>query len=117
VALVPILTLAACGGLRPPVPARDPALEARIRSAVVTRLAAEPSLADGSVRVEVRGTMVLLHGSVKGLGAWQCALSNAGLTPGVTSVVDFLTLERGPRDVRCLAPRADSTPAPRATGP
>jgi hypothetical protein len=109
VALLPILTLAACGGLRRPAPAPDPALEARIRSAVEARLAAEPSLADGSIRVEVRGTTVLLHGSVNGIGAWQCALSNAGLTPGVTSVVDFLTLERGPRDVHCLAPRPDST--------
>lgn len=113
VALLSISTLAACGGLRRPAPAPDPVLQERIRSEVAARLAREPALAEDAIRVEVRGTTVLLHGSVHGLGAWQCALTNAGLVEGVTSVVDFLTLERGPRDVRCLAPR----PEPRGGGP
>jgi hypothetical protein len=117
VALLSISTLAACGGLRPPVAAPDPVLQARLQSEVAARLAHEPALAGDPIRVEVRGTTVLLHGSVHGLGAWQCALTNAGLVRGVTSVVDFLTLERGPRDVHCLAPRpapVDSAVAPGA---
>jgi hypothetical protein len=114
-ALLSISTFAACGGLRRPVPAPDPVLQERIRSEVAARLAGEPALAGDAVRVEVRGTMVLLHGGVHGLGAWQCALTNAGLVHGVTSVVDLLTLERGPREVHCLSPRPE--PVDSATAP
>jgi hypothetical protein len=72
---------------------------------VEARLAGEPSLTPGQVRVRVDGRTVHLHGNVQGIGAWQCAITNAGLVEGVSSVVDYLVLERGPRDVRCLAPR------------
>jgi hypothetical protein len=55
--------------------------------------------------------MVILHGSVAGLAAWQCALRNAGLVEGVISVTDYLVIGPGPREVPCLAPR----PPPPAT--
>jgi hypothetical protein len=58
--------------------------------------------------VDVTGGTVLLYGSVEGIGAWQCALTNAGLAAGVKTVVDYLVLERGPQEVRCLAPRPDT---------
>ena len=98
----------ACGLRRPPVPI-DRSQDARIRGEVMARLAAEPSLQAESIRVDVEGGMVMLHGAVRGIGAWQCAITNAELVPGVSSVVDYLVLERGERDVRCLAPRPDTT--------
>jgi hypothetical protein len=63
----------------------------------------------------VDGAVVVLHGSVQGLGAWQCAVTTSGLVAGVLTVADYLVIERGPRDVVCLAPRPQSTriPAPR----
>lgn len=87
----------------------DRSHDGRIYSEVTTRLAAEPSLQAEAIRVEVVGRMVMLHGAVQGIGAWQCAITNAELVPGVTSVVDYLVIERGARDVRCLAPRPDSS--------
>ena len=107
VLLLPLL-LSACGLRRPPVPI-DRSQDQRIQADVVARLAAEPALAGTSIRVDVDGRVVMLHGSVQGIGAWQCAITNAELVPGVQSVVDYLVLERGEREVRCLAPRPDSS--------
>lgn len=90
-----------------------PADAPRIEREVAARLAAEPSIGPGRVRVVVQeGGTVSLHGSVQGIGALQCAIRNAGLVPGVRNVADFLVLERGPRDVRCLAPRPTRPEAP-----
>ena len=100
--------LAACGG-RGALLAADPTQDRRIQSEVAARIAQEPSLRAGSIRVEVEGATVVLHGSVSGIGAWQCALTNAGLVEGVRSVVDLLVRERGERDVQCLAPRPESS--------
>jgi hypothetical protein len=101
----------ACGGcgLRRPPPPIDRSQDTRIQSEVMARLAAEPSLQAEAIRVETEGGMVMLHGAVRGIGAWQCAITNAELVPGVNSVVDYLVIERGERDVRCLAPRPDTT--------
>ena len=112
-----VLILSGCGlfgGGRPvetPVQvATRVADEDRIRREVEARIAAEPSLGSGRVRVEVmRGTEVALHGPVAGLGALQCAISNAELVRGVTLVIDQMVLERGPATVRCLAPRTSPT--------
>lgn len=112
IAVLPLL-LAGCGLGRRAVVPPDPALDQRIQREVAARLAAEPSLGAGAIRVEVSGATVLLHGSVHGLGAWQCALTNAGLVAGVRTVVDYLVLERGPRDAHCLAPRSDALVAER----
>ena len=98
----------ACGLRRAPVPI-DRSQDARIHSDGAARLAAEPSLQAEAIRVEVEGGMVLLRGAVRGIGAWQCAITNAELVPGVTSVVDYLVIERGERDVQCLAPRPDTS--------
>lgn len=105
---LPSLLAAACG-LRQPPPPVDRSQDDRIRSEVAARIGEEPSLDGGSIRVVVEGAMVMLHGSVQGIGAWQCAIANAELVPGVRSVVDYLVIERGERDVRCLAPRPDSS--------
>lgn len=104
--LLPLL-LAACSALRRPAPPIDRSEDPRIQREVEARLAREPSLRGRPIRVEVDGGVVLLHGSVAGIGGWQCALTNAELVPGVRTVVDYLVLERGPRDVTCLAPRPD----------
>jgi osmotically-inducible protein OsmY len=69
---------------------------------VEARLAREPSIDAASVRVEVDGAIVILHGSVRGLAAWQCAIRTAQLAEGVRSVVDYLVIERGPREITCL---------------
>jgi hypothetical protein len=106
-ALLPLLGWG-CGLRRPPEPI-DRSQDERIRSEVAARLAAEPSLQSAAIRVDIEGGMVMLHGSVRGIGAWQCAVTNAELVRGVTSVVDYLVIERGERDVRCLAPRPDTT--------
>jgi hypothetical protein len=84
----------------------NPAENARIRGEVESRLAAEPSIGAGRVRVEVQGSTVALHGAVDGFGALQCAIANAGLVRGVDNVVDRMVLRPGPRTVRCLAPRS-----------
>ncbi|HEX2190240.1 MAG TPA: BON domain-containing protein [Longimicrobiaceae bacterium] len=100
--------LVACGlvGGRRPAVVVDPAETARIRAEVEARLAAEPALGAREVRVNVEGRTVALHGAVDGIGALHCAIANAGLVPGVDNVVDFLVLRAGPREVRCIAPRA-----------
>ena len=102
------LPLAGCSIIRRPGPVVDSSQDPRIEQEVRARLAAEPSLAANGIRVEVNGGVVLLHGGVSGIGAWQCAIATSGLVPGVRTVVDYLVIERGPRDVRCLAPRPDS---------
>jgi len=105
--LVLFLALPLCGGcgmLRRPLPPVDRSQDARIRSEIVARLSAEPALGADSIRVEVDGRTVSLYGSVHGLGAWRCALRNAQLVEGVSRVVDYLVLERGPRDAACRAP-------------
>lgn len=95
------------GGSSGPTPAQIAAqaeVDEALRARVEARLAAEPSIGAGRVRVVARRGEVELHGSVAGMGAHQCAERNAELTPGVELVIDFLVLERGPREVRCLAP-------------
>lgn len=95
----------ACAALRrPPYPV-DRTHDERIARELTERLAAEPSLAADELRVEVDGGVVVLHGSVVGMGAWRCAIRNAELVSGVRTVVDYLVLERGPREVQCLAAR------------
>jgi osmotically-inducible protein OsmY len=90
----------------------DRSQDSRIEQEVTARLAAEPSLTAGGIRVEVDAGVVLLHGSVQGIGAWQCAIATSGLVRGVRSVGDYLVIARGPRDVHCLAPRPDSAVLP-----
>jgi osmotically-inducible protein OsmY len=80
--------------------------DARILREVEARLAAEPSIGAGRVRVSVQAAEVTLFGGVTGFGALRCAERNAGLVRGVRLVIDQLVLDPGPRDVRCLAPRA-----------
>jgi hypothetical protein len=119
------LTLSGCGLLgrepRETPEARQlrQADETRIRQEIEARLAAEPSLGAGRIRVVVSGGDVQLHGSVVGFGALQCALANAELTPGVRLVIDQMELLPGPREVRCLAPRVFAPPrqAPGGNGP
>jgi hypothetical protein len=115
-AMVPLV--AGCsllgGGDPGPMPediARRAAEDVRIRREVEARLAAEPSVGPGRVRVTVSGGEVQLHGSVAGYGALRCAVSNAELTTGVVLVVDFLVLQPGASTVRCLAPRVFAVPA------
>jgi hypothetical protein len=108
-ALALALLLGGCGLLGRSGPPIDRSQDARIGEEVRARLVREPTLDADLIRVEVKGGMVLLYGSVRGMGAWQCALRNVELVPGVTSVVDYLVLERGPRDVPCLAPAAGAT--------
>ena len=103
-----LLAAAGCGVLgreRPGVQV-NPAEQARIRREVEARLAAEPSIEAARVRVAVDGATVSLYGAIRGFGALQCAIANAELVPGVQNVADFLVLERGPLEVRCLAPRS-----------
>lgn len=106
-ALALLLPLVGCAMLRRSDPVIDRSQDPRIRSEVEARLAREPDLASARIRVEVDGATVILHGSVNGLAAWQCAMRNAELVEGVRTVVDFLVLERGPREVGCLAPRPE----------
>jgi hypothetical protein len=102
-----IALAAACGQRQPRLPV-DRSQDERILGEVAARIAAEPSLDSESIRVDVEGGTVMLHGSVRGMGAWQCAITNAGLVRGVRTVVDYLVLERGERNVQCLAPRPDA---------
>jgi soluble lytic murein transglycosylase-like protein len=87
----------------------DPALDSRIQREVEARLAAEPELDAGLIRVEVRGGRVHLYGSVAGIGAWNCALRTSAMAEDVRSVIDFLVIERGPPRIHCLAPRSHET--------
>jgi hypothetical protein len=95
-----------CAGRRVPVEAVNPTLDGRIAVEVRQRLEREPSVDAARVRVEAEGARVRLFGSVEGIGAWNCALRNAWLVQGVEGVADFLVIERGPPEVRCLAVRA-----------
>jgi hypothetical protein len=106
-ALLAVL-VAGCGPRQPLVPV-DRSQDARIQAEIVARLAGEPSIDAGNIRVVVEGGMAMLHGAVRGIGAWQCTITNAELVRGVQSVVDYLVIERGERDVRCLAPRPTSS--------
>jgi hypothetical protein len=115
--LVLATPLAGCSLLRRGEDRESPAVlqarvadDARIRQEVEARLAAEPSIGPGRVRVMVERAEVQLHGSVEGFGALQCALRNAGLARGVGLVIDLLILESGPREVTCLAPRYHAPP-------
>ena len=87
------------------------AAEQAILREVEARLAAEPSIGAGRIRVVVNRGDVHLHGEAPGFGALQCALANAGLVPGVRLVVDFMVLQPGPTRVNCLAPRVFSASA------
>ena len=108
--LLALLALLGAGcGPRRPLVAVDHSQDARIQAEIVDRLAGEPSIDVATIRVVVEGGMAMLHGSVRGIGAWQCAITNAELVRGVQSVVDYLVIERGERDVRCLAPRPASS--------
>lgn len=98
------LASVACGGKRPSQ-LLDRSQDQRIRREVEARLAAEPVIGPGRMRVAVEGGTVQLHGAVQGLGALKCAVTNAGLVQGVRLVVDMTVLERGPVEARCLAPR------------
>lgn len=110
VALVMIMTLGGCGALRRPGPVPDLSRDAEISAGVVARLASVPALSERALRVAVRDGAVSLFGLVYGLGELHCALATAGLVDGVRTVIDQLTLEPGPREVRCasVAPRPTS---------
>lgn len=102
---------AGCGFLKKK-PADTPAQVAaratedtRIAREVEARLAAEPSIGAGRVRVTVERGEVGLFGSVAGLGALRCAERNAELVHGVRLVIDQLVLDPGPTETRCLAQR------------
>ncbi len=95
----------------PQVVAQRAADDTRIQRELEARLAAEPSVGTGRVRVVVQGGEVQLHGSVAGFGAHRCAETNAELVRGVLLVIDFLVLQPGPATVRCLAPRVFAAPA------
>jgi hypothetical protein len=94
-----------CAALRRPDPPIDRSEDPRIRREIEARLAAEPAIEAARIRVEVDGRIVVLHGSVRGVQAWQCAIRNAQLVQGVQSVSDFLAIERGPAEIQCLARR------------
>ena len=106
-----LLAPAGCGllaGRETPSPAvlqARAADDARIAAEVERRLAAEPAIGPGRVRVVVERGEVQLHGSVAGLGALRCAETNAELTRGVTLVIDFLVLLPGSPEANCLSPR------------
>ena len=110
-----MLAPAACSFLKhtpkasPEQVAARQAEDVRIRREVESRLAAEPSIASGRVRVAVDSGYVSLFGAVSGLGALRCAERNAELVRGVVHVIDQLVLDPGPRDVRCLSPRVLTT--------
>jgi hypothetical protein len=106
------LVIGGCGLIRRPEPPVDRTQDPRIRQEVIARLTSEPSLDIRTLRVEVDGAVVVLHGSVQGLGAWQCAVTTSGLVAGVLTVVDYLVIERGPRDVVCLAPQGETSRIP-----
>jgi hypothetical protein len=104
--------ISGCAFLRRPDPPIDRSQDPRIQQEVVARLTAEPSIDVSTIRVAVDGAVVVLHGSVQGLGAWRCAVTTSGLVSGVRSVADYLVIERGPRDVACLAPQPETRRIP-----
>lgn len=110
--LAALLALNACALLGRGSTPIDRSEDPRIQREVEARLAREPALDAGAIRVEVNGRVVRLHGSVRGIGAWYCASTSAELVEGVRTVVNDLSIQRGPREVQCSAPR----PAPVSTG-
>ena len=114
IAALPVLA-GACGFLTKEVAETSVQIAAResdntrIQREVEARLASEPSIGGGKVRVAVEGAgEVALFGAVSGLGALRCAERNAELVHGVRLVIDQLVLDPGPKEVRCLAPRTAS---------
>jgi hypothetical protein len=111
---VAALVVAGCGLLKkkpvdtPAQIAARASEDTRILREVEARLAAEPSIGPGRVRVSVERGEVGMFGSVAGFGALRCAERNAELVRGVRLVIDQLVLDPGPKDVRCLAPRVPS---------
>ncbi|MQA89576.1 MAG: BON domain-containing protein [Gemmatimonas sp.] len=103
--LLYLLSVTACSALRRPLPEPDRSADGRILTDVSDRLEAERATDLSNIRVEVDGGVVLLYGSVQGIGAWECAIRNAELVPGVRTVADFLVIGRGPRVAPCKAPR------------
>jgi len=109
------MTMAGCGFLKkkpvdtPAQIAARASEDGRILREVEARLAAEPSIGAGRVRVTVERGEVGLFGSVAGFGALRCAERNAELVHGVRLVIDQLVLDPGPKEVRCLAPRGASS--------
>lgn len=95
------------------VAARESANQ-RIQREVEARLAAEPSIGAGKVRVAVEGAgEVSLFGAVSGLGALRCAERNTELVHGVRLLIDQLVLDPGPKEARCLSPRVFGAQAQR----
>ena len=74
--------LGGCGALRRSDPPLDRTHDPRIRGQVEARLAAEPSLESASIRVEVDGGTVLLHGgavelaSARGIKGWRLTMTH-----------------------------------------
>lgn len=99
--------LGGCSALRRPGPVPDLSRDDAIRAEVEARLATVPALSGRTLRVAVRDRAVSLYGLVYGLGELNCAIATAGLAEGVRTVVDQMTMEPGPREVRCasVAPR------------
>lgn len=100
-----LLTSMGCSGLRRPGPVVDRTHDSRIVEQVQARIVSEPELDAAQIRVEADGGVLRLYGSVSGIGRWQCAIRNAELVEGVQTVVDYLVIERGPREVNCQAAR------------
>ena len=94
IALTLLFGLVGCSGRAAFVP--DRSQDARIQQQVAARLAAEPALRANSIRVEVDGGTVMLHGAVRGIGEWQCALTNAELVSGVRSVSSSRAMRTAP---------------------
>jgi hypothetical protein len=115
--LILFLSAVGCAVIRRPAPPNDRSEDDRIRREVEARLAAEPSLRATPLRVDVQAGMVLLYGSVAGSAALRCAVRNAELVSGVQLVVEYLVIERGPAETRCLMPRNEESSAPVPGGP
>ncbi len=107
-ASVILLLTAGCASIRRPDPPVDRSQDGRILSEVRARLESEPGVDASRVRVEVDGAIVLLYGSVEGIALWRCVIRNAELVDGVVTVVDYLVIDRGPREAVCLAARGTS---------
>lgn len=116
---VALILVTGCASLRRPDPPIDRSQDSRILSEVRARLESEPGVDASRIRVEVNGAIVLLYGGVEGIARWQCVIRNAELVDGVITVVDYLVIDRGPRDVVCRAvPSTPSTmPGPQSASP
>jgi len=105
--------LAGCSALRRPDPVINRSEDPRIASEVRQRLAVEPSLDSQLLRVEVDGGVVVLYGAVEGMASWRCAIRTAQMVAGVTTVVDYLVIGRGPTTGPC---QGRPGPGPASTG-